>query len=95
MKLKHFFLQLISKLRGEPDFPEQLVPNLLRRLENTLDEELSCDEVLALVDVCAEASQRGEDVDKIAPLLRQHLAMCTECEEEYQALIQVLEGTAE
>ena len=41
----------------------------------------------------AEASQRGEDVDNLKPLIRHHLEMCKECDEEYQALLRVLEGT--
>ena len=95
MKLKQFFRTLIKKLRRESELPDAMVHHLVSRLEHTQDEELSCDEVFALIDEYAEASQRGEDVDEIAPLLRHHLDMCRECEEEYQALVQVLEGTAE
>ena len=51
------------------------------------------DEVFALVDEYAEASQRGEDVASLKPLIRHHLDMCRECDEEYQALLSVLEGT--
>ena len=95
MKLKQSFLNLIRKLRGEPaEFPDQMVHRLISRLVNTREDELSCDEVFALVDEFAEASQRGEDVDSIKPLLRHHLDMCRECDEEYEALLQVLEGMA-
>jgi hypothetical protein len=93
MKMKYFFKNVIRRLRGEPEFPEKAVVDLMHRLQITHEEELSCDEVFALVDEYAEANQRGEDVAILKPLIRQHLDMCRECEEEYQALLSVLEGT--
>ena len=92
MNFKKFFHKLTGKLRGEPELPDQIIHRLISRLENTRADELSCDEVFALVDEYAEASQGGADVGKLTPLLRHHLEMCQECEEEYEALIQVLEG---
>ena len=92
---KKIFRKLTRTLRGEPKFTDAMVHRMITRLENTLEDELSCDEVFALVDEYAEASQRGEDVETLKPLIRHHLDMCRECDEEYMALIQVLEGTAE
>ena len=91
MNIKHFFKKVIRRLRGESEFPEEAVKDLMRRLQNTHEEELSCDEVFALVDEYAEANQRGEDVASLKPLIRHHLDMCRECDEEYQALLRVLE----
>ena len=93
MNIKHFFTKITKRLRGEPEFADALVTNLIHRLQKTHEEELSCDEVFALVDDYAEASQRGEDVASLKPLIRHHLDMCRECDEEYQALIRVLEET--
>ena len=94
MNVKHFFRKLTRQLSGQPELPDQVVHNLIKRLGNTREEELSCDEVFALVDEYAEASQRGEDVASLKPLIRHHLDMCRECNEEYEALLQVLEGTS-
>jgi len=93
MNVKQFFHKVILRLRGNSEFPEKAVKDLMRRLQNTHEEELSCDEVFALVDEYAEANQRGEDVSSLKPLIRHHLDMCRECDEEYLALLQVLEGT--
>lgn len=93
MKMMQFFKSQFRKLRGEPELSDKLVTRMMRRLVLTIDEELSCDEVFALVDEYAEASQRGEDVASLKPLIRHHLDMCRECEEEYQALLRVLEGS--
>ena len=95
MNLKQFFRISIRKLRGEPELPEALLHRIITRLENTQDDELSCDEVFAMVDEYAEASQQGQDVANLKPLIRHHLDMCRECDEEYEALLQVLEGTTE
>ena len=95
MKLMHFFRKMNRKLRGEPEFPDAMLHRIITRLENTHEDELSCDEVFALVDEYAEASQRGEDVATLKPLIRHHLDMCRECDEEYEALLRVLEGAAQ
>jgi hypothetical protein len=92
MKISQFFKSQIRKFRGEPELSDELVTRIMHRLVVTDDEELSCDEVFALVDEYAEASQRGEDVAILKPLIRHHLEMCRECDEEYQALLRVLEG---
>ena len=93
MNIKHLFKNVTRRLRGEPEISAGLVSDLVHRLLITHEEEFSCDEVFALVDEYAEASQRGEDVASLKPLIRRHLDMCRECDEEYQALLRVLEGT--
>jgi hypothetical protein len=92
MKIMRFLKSQIRKLRGEPELSDELVTRIMRRLVLTDEEELSCDEVFALVDEYAEASQHGVDVASLKPLIRHHLDMCRECDEEYQALLRVLEG---
>ena len=93
MNIKLFFKKVSRRLRGDPEVDDALVTDIMHRLQKTHDEELSCDEVFALVDEYAEASHRGEDVAGLKPLIRHHLDMCRECDEEYQALLSVLEGT--
>ena len=92
MKIMHFFKLQIRKLRGEPELSDELVTRIMHRLVVDDDQEISCDEVFAIVDQYAEASQRGEDVADLKPLIRYHLDMCHECDEEYNALLRVLEG---
>jgi hypothetical protein len=93
MKIKQFFNVQIRKLRGEPELSDEVVARMMHKLVSASEAELTCDEVFALVDEYAEASQRGEDVASLKPLIRQHLDLCHECDEEYQALLRVLEGT--
>lgn len=91
MNILRFFKFQIRKLHGEPELSDALVTRIMHRLVRTDEEEISCDEVFAIVDEYAEASQRGEDVASLKPLIRHHLELCRECDEEYQALLRVLE----
>ena len=93
MKILHFFKYQVRKLRGEPELSDEMVTRIMHRLVVAEVTEITCDEVFAIVDEYAEASQRGEDVSSLKPLIRHHLDMCRECDEEYQALVSILEGT--
>ena len=68
----------------------QSMPRLIRRLDLTQEVEYSCDDVLRLLDQFAEAFLRGEDVQRLMPLVYQHLELCADCREEYEALLKVL-----
>ena len=69
--------------------PETL-KNLVRQVERTRDVEYACEEVHRLLDQFAEAVMRGEDASRLMPLVEQHLEMCPDCREEYEALIRIL-----
>jgi len=63
----------------------------LAMLSMTQEQELSCDEVHALIDQFAEMQTRGENPAHLFPLVQRHLDMCPECREEYEALLAALE----
>jgi hypothetical protein len=65
---------------------------LLAALAVTQDVELSCDEVLDLLDQYAELAVSGEDVAKVMPLVHHHMQMCGDCREEFEALLRILAG---
>jgi anti-sigma factor RsiW len=48
--------------------------------------ELGCDECFDLVDVYVDTELAGEDADAAIPGMREHLAGCPACAEEYQSL---------
>jgi hypothetical protein len=64
---------------------------LLRHLGRTQPEEYDCDQVHQVLDEFAEAARRGEDVAARLPLVQQHLEMCPDCWEEFQALLRSLD----
>ncbi len=72
-----------------PLTPAQAV-RLCELAERARDEELSCDEVYALVDQYAECVARGEDAAALMPLVKEHLQRCPGCQEELEALLRMI-----
>lgn len=68
----------------------QMAGKMIGMLAKTQEHELSCDEVFALLDQFTEMAARGEDVASLMPMVQQHLEMCGDCREEYQALMNVI-----
>jgi hypothetical protein len=64
--------------------------DMLDMVAHTRERELACDEVHALIDQFAEMRMRGEDPTHLMPLVQQHLDMCPDCREEYEALMEAL-----
>lgn len=71
--------------------PDPVMQKLLQSLAMTEEHEISCDEVFAVLDQFVEAVRRGENPLIFMPLVRQHLDMCPDCREEYEALLRMLQ----
>lgn len=84
------FLERLKQIFSPRPQTDPLLPPLLRSLADTKERELTCDEVHALLDQFAEAVQRGEDAARLMPLIQEHLDMCPDCREEYEALLQMM-----
>jgi hypothetical protein len=56
----------------------------------TKERELTCSEVNELLDYYVELEQSGESVKALMPTMTQHLRICPECVEEYEALKQII-----
>lgn len=65
----------------EPDFG-----GLLRHIQETEDQELSCTECFDLVPKYVDLEIAGKAADAAVPRLRQHLDRCGVCREEYETL---------
>jgi hypothetical protein len=78
-----------GRARANGASPEAL-EKMLRGLEQTRDVEITCDEVLQVLDQVAEARLRGEDVARLMPLVQHHLETCADCREELEALLRIL-----
>ncbi len=70
--------------------PPAAIAKLARDVERTQDVEYSCDDVHRLLDQFAEAVLRGEDVARLMPLVQQHIDLCPDCREEFEALMRIL-----
>jgi hypothetical protein len=60
--------------------------DLWRRLAETQEHELSCSECFELVSPYVDLEIAGEPAGERLPRLKQHLAQCGVCREEYETL---------
>jgi hypothetical protein len=98
MNIKNFIQRIQNTFNPKQDsleLKDEVVLKFLRVLENAREEELSCTEMYARLDEFVENEVQSKDADKITPLIQEHLDMCPECCEEYEALLTVLEHTKE
>ena len=58
-------------------------------------EEIGCDECFEQVDRFIEMDLSGLNVAQAMPLVQEHLQMCGECREEFEALLAALRATEE
>lgn len=66
--------------------------DFLLKVGRTENHELDCEQVFRVLDVYAETVAQGVDVEELLPLVKHHLAMCHDCQEEYEALLRILEA---
>ena len=90
---------IIQKIKSsfnhqEEEISNEAVVKFLRVLESVREEEASCNEVYAKIDQYVEKEVDKKDAAQLMPLIREHLDMCSECCEEYEALLDVLEKTS-
>jgi len=68
------------------------IDGLMRLIGRTKDEEIDCEQCLALVAEFAEQELAGKSISDGLQAVEQHLSICAECHEEYQGLQQALGG---
>jgi hypothetical protein len=66
------------------------VEGLMQLIGLTKDEEINCEQCLALVAEFAERKLAGQSIANSLKALEHHLSVCAECREEYEALERAL-----
>ena len=97
MNLNMLARKFRNYFRQEPDvqLSDAIVARLIGSLQVTREEECGCDEFHKLIDQYAETNIRGEDAARLMPLVKNHLEICRECCEEYEALLAILQAAME
>ena len=73
-------------------------PMMIMKLESLAkgdQQEVSCDEVLIVLERFAEVVNQGENVLLFMPLIKRHLDMCPACREKYETLLMMLQPRLE
>ena len=70
---------------------KDMMRKLIKQIALTQERDLDCGEVFAVLDQYTEAIIAGGDVQEQFALVIQHLELCPDCLEEYEALLSVLQ----
>ena len=84
-----------SQVQSAFELPMDKAEGMIKMIESTLEVELSCDEVKDLMGEYAEMVMRGDDVDKLMPLVLHHLTLCQNCREEFDAVLRILQSASD
>jgi hypothetical protein len=95
MKTRNIFLHIRNIFKPQEELQDEVIIKFLQVLEDARAEELSCTDTYTRLDEFVETQVQSKDAAKIMPLIREHLDMCPDCCEEYEALLTVLENTKE
>lgn len=92
MNLRELIRQIRNKLIPHEEISNEAVLGFLRLLEEDAHkEDLSCAEIYDKLDEYVECEMGCKDAAHIMPLIRHHLDVCSECCDEYEALLDVVE----
>lgn len=70
---------------------EKNVRKLLAMLENTREVEYTCEEAFAQLDEFVELVSDDEEAAALMPLVQQHVDMCPDCRDRFEALLKILQ----
>lgn len=76
----------------EQRMTREQVGSLVKMLGLTTDREFNCGECLQHVSEFAECQLASKPVAEVLASVEQHLALCPECREEYEALMKILKA---
>ena len=90
--MKDLFQHLSGHFQhNHQEISDETLQGLLRVLEDVRKDDMPCSEVFARLDEYVDKEVDGLDAAHIMPLLREHLDLCPDCCEEYEALLAMLE----
>jgi len=95
MILKKITQQIQNIFKPREPLTDDVILKFLKVLENARAEEMTCSELYTQLDEFVEREVNSKDAEKIMPLVQEHLDMCSDCCDEYEALLSVLENTKE
>jgi len=95
MNIRDLIQRIKNSFTHHEEYPNEAVLGFLRVLEKLREEEASCSEVYTQIDEYVEREVDKKDAAQLMPLIREHLDMCPDCCEEYEALLDVLEKTGQ
>ena len=78
--------------KNEQRLTREQVGGIVKMLGLTTEREFDCGECLQHVSEFAERQLANKPVGEVISKVEQHLALCPECREEYEALMKILKA---
>jgi hypothetical protein len=94
MNIRAIIKKIKSSFNHQEELSDEAVLSFLHVLESVREEDAPCEVIYAKIDEYVEKEVDKEDAAKLMPLIREHLDICSECCEEYEALLEILEKTS-
>ncbi len=94
MNIEAFFQWVRSGFRKSESLSNEVVQDFVRELEKARVADCTCADVFKQLDEYVEKEVRDGNAARIMPLLREHLDICPDCCDEYEALLDVLKKNA-
>jgi len=94
MSARDFIQNIQDKFKRKEPLSDEVVEGFLRVLEKVRAEDMNCEEVFTQLDEYVEKEVDGKDAARLMPLLREHLDLCSDCCDEYEALLEVIEKSS-
>lgn len=93
MKIQDIIKRIRHSLGLQKELTNEAVLGILRVLDEVPTEEVSCAELYTKLDQYVDREVNKKDAALLMPVIREHLDICPECCEEYEALLDVLSKT--
>jgi hypothetical protein len=93
MKIQDIIKRIRHSLGLQKELTNEAVLGIMRVLDEVPTEEVSCAELYTKLDQYVEREVSKKDAALLMPVIREHLDVCPECCEEYEALLDVLSKT--
>jgi len=93
MNIRELIQRVRNRLNPQEEISNEAVLGFIRVLENVRKDELTCSEIYNKLDEYVEKEIDTKDAAHIMPLIREHLDLCPDCCEEYEALLDVMDRT--
>lgn len=90
MNIPDIIKRIRHSLGLQKELPQETVLGIMRVLDTMPEEEISCEDLYTRLDEYVEREVDTNDAAHIMPVIREHLDLCPECCEEYEALLDIL-----
>lgn len=75
------------------ELTKPVIKKMLRAVEQACPEDINCEKCFEKLDIFAEKVLDGQNVEQAMPLVKNHLDRCHECQELFEALLEILDET--